>query len=1379
MKIFLLAPLLLAVTLLSSEANVSAEVSILHSFGAFTNGANPQAPLILGGSGAFFGTTYGGGTNGGNGTVFRINSAGIFTTLYSFMGGTDGAGPTTLIITNGDFYGLAQNGGAFDVGTVFKITPSGTLTTLYTFTNGGDGALPRYGLAFGQNSNLYGITSSGGNGASGTVFEMTPRGILRTLHFFTGNDGASPNCLVQTSNGNFWGTTEGGGANSGNGTVFWVTANGVFKSFHSFSGGDDGGEPNGLVEDGKGNFYGTTLAGGKGGYGTIFKITSGGALSTLYSFTNGTDGQFPVAPVTLGQDGNLYGTVPGAGNLNSANTFFRMTPDGAFKALYSTPGSVDSASALVLGNDGNFYATTVGLTYSTPEATLSSSLKLGHSHDNLKTDSSSPASYMITNGTVFRITPGGAFTTLYSFTGIDDGGSPDSSLLKNGDGSLSGTTANGGVEGNIVGAIYKIALTGVFSIVYPFEQIQTGTLFTLVQANNGTYYGTDYSVGGFSEVGGNLFQITAADQFNNLFSFEDSTNGELPVAPLLQGSNGNFYGTTVDGGIGGGLGSPGYGTIYSIGTDGRFGTLYSFTNGVDGANPEAALAQGSDGNFYGCSSSGGSNGFGTIFKITAGGTFTALYSFTNGIDGDSPVTALVQGSNGNFFGASSLGGLDDYGTIFTMTPEGALSALYSFTGGSDGLTPKLLALGIDGNFYGVTLGGGTSDNGTIFQITSSGTFTSLYSFLGGNSGYEPNSIVQGSDSNFYGTTMGGGAGGLGTIFKMLAVPFITEQPPEKMNKPVGSVLNLSAAAGGIPLLHYQWQLDGINLLDNDNISGATSNMLTISALTLTNSGTYRLVADNVYGGVTSTVTALTVFADKIPPTIFISSPAPGSRGTNVVINGSASDNAQVVGVDFWLTNYDGGAIGIIGQAILGPGTTNRTWSIPAAPLPGSNTLLVQSIDFTGNRSAIRASAFFYEVSSKLTLTHTGTGTVTGTAFTRPLTNNTMLYIGESYAVVAHPARNWLFGNWTIDGSISGAGETLNFLMQPGLSVAANFVTNIFIAAEGRYHGLFAPVNIPRAQTNSGLFNLDVAGTGIFSGALRIGTNIVRLDGKFDAEGTAKITSSRRGENSLTSTLELNLADRSVQGTITDGSFSAALSGDQSVFDVDQKATNYQGRYTLVIPGTSDATVGPYGTSYGTVTVDALGGIAFGGHLADGTSISQFSVVSQSGYWPFYVSLDGGKGSLWSWIYFTNGYIVSAPSASWINPTNSAKNAPFRAGFTNELAPILGSTYRSTITPALALTNGLVVLESGNFPPITNQMTLASDNIITFVGGAENTNKLVLRIDKATGVISGSFANPSNSKQSINVSGVLLQNQTNAIGYFLGANQNGSFILLPR
>jgi uncharacterized repeat protein (TIGR03803 family) len=275
--------------------------------------------------------------------------------------------------------------------------------------------------------------------------------------------------------------------------------------------------------------------------------------------------------------------------------------------------------------------------------------------------------------------------------------------------------------------------------------------------------------------------LAPAPVLTTLCSF-DSESGFYPTASLVQGDDGNFYGTTRQG--------PGdkQGTVFKITPGGELTNIFYF-NGLNGAAPESGLIKGKDGNFYGMTSSGGqrakgkqdSTGHGTIFKITPAGRLTVLHSFAGAPDGFCPMGQLVEGSDGNFYGTTRQGGEDKQcpyngcGTVFRMTPKGELTILHRFKDQNDGKFPQGgLVQGKDGNFYGTTSEGGTPPGrsvgwGTLFKITPAGEFTLLHTFPAGeDDGETPcNGLVEGSDGAFYGTTKGGGQRAqFGTIFKL-------------------------------------------------------------------------------------------------------------------------------------------------------------------------------------------------------------------------------------------------------------------------------------------------------------------------------------------------------------------------------------------------------------------------------------------------------------------------------------------------------------------------------------------------------------------------------------------------------------------------------------
>src|ERR1039457_2969177 len=307
----------------------------------------------------------------------------------------------------------------------------------------------------------------------------------------------------------------------------------------------------------------------------------------------------------------------------------------------------------------------------------------------------------------------------------------------------------------------------------------------LVQATNGDLYGTTW--GGGVNGQGTVFKITQGGTLTTLYSFCSQTNcadGAYPYAGLVQAANGDLYGTTYFGG------TNGQGTVFKITQGGTLTTLYSFcsqTNCTDGTGPYAGLVQAANGDFFGTTS----NGYDTVFKITPGGTLTTLYSFcsqTNCTDGATPYAGLVQAANGDLYGTAYNGGANgDLGTVFKITPTGTLTTLYSFcsqSGCTDGAHPAGgLVQAADGDFYGTTSGGGAADLGTVFKITPSGTLTTLYTFCsqsGCTDGAYPYAgLAQDTNGDFYGTTYVGGANYDGTVFRLSVGlgPFVKIRPP--------------------------------------------------------------------------------------------------------------------------------------------------------------------------------------------------------------------------------------------------------------------------------------------------------------------------------------------------------------------------------------------------------------------------------------------------------------------------------------------------------------------------------------------------------------------------------------------------------------------------
>lgn len=406
--------------------------------------------------------------------------------------------------------------------------------------------------------------------------------------------------------------------------------------------------------------------------------------------------------------------------------------------------------------------------------------------------------------------PAQTLATLYSFcsqTNCADGAGPVAALVQGMDGNLYGTTTAYGANGS-GGTVFKITTGGGLTTLYSFCDIDgcwlngATPVAPLVLATNGDFYGTTEAGGAYGPAywdGGTVFKIASNGTFTRLYSFCAETNctdGNLPLAGLVQATNGDLYGTTEVGGtnspncVFGGLYSP-CGTIFKVTPSGAFTSLYSFcaqTGCPDGQFPSAGLIQGSNGDLYGTTALGGAYlscsfddvpaGCGTIFKITPGGALTTLHSFdsTDGAEPDfdsSGAGALVLGSDGNFYGTTYFGGTCNNGTVFKITPAGAFKSLYSFGAASgclsypNGQFPNAgLVEATDGNVYG------TAAN-VIFKITPKGVVTTVYTFCSEpncTDGNGPAGLVQATNGDLYGVTGGGGANNAGTVFSLSLSP---------------------------------------------------------------------------------------------------------------------------------------------------------------------------------------------------------------------------------------------------------------------------------------------------------------------------------------------------------------------------------------------------------------------------------------------------------------------------------------------------------------------------------------------------------------------------------------------------------------------------------
>ena len=528
----------------------------------------------------------------------------------------------------------------------------------------------------------------------------------------------------------------------------------------------DGSSPTGpLIQGPDGALYGTTSAGGSIGYGTVFSVQPDGSAFTLLKSFTGSDGGNPSAGLVL-SGGTLYGTTI-SGGTNNWGTVFSVNTDGSgFTNLYtfSQPSAEPYRGvAHYLSSDG-----------ANPECTLV--LSEGRLYGT--------TSQAGTNGfgTVFALnTNGDAFKTLYSFTGGNDCGNPVAGLI------LSGSTLYGTTSGESAliadgGTVFKINTNGGgYSTLHTFASSGGGyNPFGGLVLSGNTLYGTTYDGGGYNY--GTVFSITTSGgSFTDLAGLKFPVQFDYPQCSLAL-LNGVLYGTATEGGDSDGN-VVNKGTIFSVNVNGSgFKTIYTFTNGLDGATPTSGLLVSGD-TLYGTASAGGLTGIGVLFKFNAGGSgFTPFYEFGDAPNpGSTPKSGLLL-ANGILYGTTFKGGNSSVsailgnGAVFAVRPDGSgLATLHRFIGPPyDGSNPYG-GLGLSGGvLFGTTTVGGANNNGTVFALSSDGSgYTNLHDFGALNNYYNTNSdganpygTLTVSGDTVYGTTEAGGDYSYGAVFKI-------------------------------------------------------------------------------------------------------------------------------------------------------------------------------------------------------------------------------------------------------------------------------------------------------------------------------------------------------------------------------------------------------------------------------------------------------------------------------------------------------------------------------------------------------------------------------------------------------------------------------------
>lgn len=579
-----------------------------------------------------------------------------------------------------------------------------------------------------------------------------------------------------------------------------------------------------------------------------------------------------------------------------------------------------------------------------------------------------------------------------------------------------------------------------------------------------------------------------------------------------------------------------------------FQELHAFTGGADGGEPQGSIIEASDGNYYGTTSMGGLYGGGTVFRITPSGEFETIAS-VGGTNGAGPIGSLLEASDGNFYGVTAYG--PDFGGIFQMTPAGVIRNICIFNSGNGSSPNGDLVQGTDGAIYGTTEYGGSGGFGTTYRLVPSGTnwtMETLYSFPFPDSaaGSSPSGgLIQASDGNFYGVTVNGGDDGEGVIYKMTTN---------------GIVTTLTDFTQGYQELVYP--VDKLLQASDGNLYGAAGDPVA-------SQGIFRC---SLSGMLTEFVGFGATVAGEIPNGGLI----------------QASDG------NFYGTTYSGGTT----CCPVGVGTV-----FEMTPDGQLSTLL----------------SFSYQQPP-----HPGAYPLAG------------LLQGSDDA---------LYGTTWLAGS-QGYGNVFRIILPSsdftGLE-APGYETNMtgsIIFSNASYDGLFYESNHSVTISNSGYFKAALTSRGSLTSKVFLGGKAYSCSTKFTAAGQANVTNS----DGLALQLQLTSDNQQIQGTVSSNGWSATLLASRRFAHSHQ----FVGNYGLVIPASTN---GPYG--WGTVNVDLAGNLKWNVTLADGTKISQSGGVDTNGYWPLYASLYRGSGEIIGWMQFA-GQDLPGSGLVWIKPAVAGK-----------------------------------------------------------------------------------------------------------------------------
>jgi uncharacterized repeat protein (TIGR03803 family) len=1383
--------------LLAFPAVATAGPNVLYSFSApefptaspLTNsdGLGPASRLVLGSDGNLYGTTRHGGFNGA-GSIFRMTTTGSLSNLYSFLPATNNAGAVNYDLapndlaqgTGGNFYGTTQRGGSNFTGTIYEISPSGSFANLHVFAaetniSGGqetsaDGATPVGALCQGSDGNFYGTTRYGGSNGTGTIFRFAPAGKFTGLYSFAkagagsvATNGTVPNALVLGRDGAFYGTTQQGGlANAG--TFFRFTVAGDFTQIYSFNGDAPSSNPitpnAALVQGANGNFYGTSAYGGSQGGGSVFEITNTGGVTLLHSFPLLNAGAG--AGLTLGADGNFYGTTATNG-LNGDGTLFRMTPSGGFGAYFfgildtnsENAGGANPSAALAADSAGNLYGT----------CSAGGTNGSGVIFQILDSDFIPPFFLTVTNppppltnvlvgsSVILSNYAQGAAPLSYQWlrneTNLTDGddilGSLTNALIINpvfprDVGSYTLVISN--IWGALTSSVTVLTVDppGV-SISSPAPNARTNAPAFAGTATNAPFTNINASEIVLTNV---IFSIT------NLFNGSNLTGAAALTTGAGGASNWSFAVTPF----------PGSNILSVQGVDvsGNISPMVSRSFFYEMPARLTVLTTGSGAGAFNITN-GAMLDLGAGYSVTASPRSSVFRGWTSGgVMSFDPTLPFIMQSNlvltADFLSRQSP-------AIFISSP--AANARVSSPVFEGTATSSPVSSGVDPNSVRLT--------NVVYWLTNAATA----SVMTGTATLTQGAAVSNwtitatplPAANILAVQSQDISGGLSPI---VSRKFFYEVPALftllKSGSGNGTFTATAAAHGDILPTNGAM----LNLGENYTISAKPDSYSVFNQwVTSTGDSNSPKLAFIMQPGFT-----LTAVFTEVPPVVAISSPTANLRTTAPVFKGTASSHLGLTSVSYSLANtFIGSTSSGFATLTAGAGAVSN-WSIAVVPLPGTNTLTVTSQDAAGDISTAVSRTFFYKAPAMLEVLQAGTGggilkgaaSIPGDAVP---TNGAMLNLGESYKITATPDKSSFFSNWVSEAGVTVT-PVLSFIMQSNLVLTATFVSNFFPAAAGTYNGLFFPANAVAEETSGMLYHFVLRNTGAFSGALLIAGSRYPIAANFDDSGNASF---KAGPFQVD--LTLDSATPQITGTVSTSQWTANLTADMAA------NTLSSAEYTILFePSTNVSADSPPGDGYGLLTNHA-GVVTLSGALADGTSYNQTVPVSRAGSLPVYAVLytdtaHPDPGLLLGWINVTNLQAATPSNAlTWIKKP-SASPALYTNGFTNILSS-QGSLWTNppAKASAISLTNGqLVISNIGLLLTFTN--VFVGNNTLTNLSVLP-TNSLTGSINPKTGLLTFTFDNGDGNAAN-RATGTILQNTTNAGGFFLTLTNAGSFNLQP-